>query len=76
MLEHLQSHGTTEYVENYRRMKSQLSVDCMLTEWWLNVDRIVTENGVFSRISVTFQRPFSRLNGRHISMNFQSFFFF
>ena len=57
------------------RMKSHLSVDWMVTEWWLNGDWMMTGKVDFSRISVTIQWPFSRLNGRHISVTFQSAYF-
>ena len=43
------------------RMKSHLSVDWMVTEWWLNCDWMLTEEVDFSRISATIQSPFSRL---------------
>ena len=46
------------------------------TEWWLNGDWMMTRKVVFGRISVTIQWPFSRLNGRHISLTFQSAYFF
>ena len=36
---------------------------------------MVTGKVDFSRISVTIQLPFSRLNGRHISVTFQSAYF-
>ena len=54
------------------RMKSHLSVDWMVTEWWLNADWIVTGKVDFSSISATIQWPFSRLNVRHahISVTF------
>ena len=61
---------------NKHRKKSDLSVDWMVTEWWLNGDWMVTGKVDFSRISVTIQLPFSRLNGRHISVTFQSAYFF
>ena len=37
------------------RMKSHLSVDWMVTEWWLNGDWMMTGKVDFSRISVTIQ---------------------
>ena len=50
-------------------MKYHLSVDWMVTELW------VTGKVDFSRISATIHSPFSRLNGRHISVIFQSAYF-
>ena len=60
------------FIDIRHRMKSHLSVDWMVTEWWLNGDWMMTGKVDFSRISVTIQWPFSRLNGRHISVTFQS----
>ena len=57
------------------QMKSHLSVDWMVTEWWRNGDWMVTGKVDFSRISATIQWPFSWLNGRHISVTFKSAYF-
>ena len=59
----------------FHRMKSHLSVDWMVTEWWLIGHWMVTGKVDFSRISVTMQLPCSRLNGRHISVTIQSAYF-
>ena len=64
------------FVKSYvgeHRMKSHLSVDFMVTEWWLHGECMVTGQVNFSLISVTIQWPISRLNGRHISVTFWSF---
>ena len=43
---------------------------------WLYGDWMVTVKVLFSRISFTIQWPFSQLNGRHISVTFQTIFYF
>ena len=47
-----------------------------LTEWWLNGGWMATELWRERWISVAIQPPFSQLNGRHISVTFQSVYFF
>ena len=60
-----------ESVFNKRRAQDEISPFSRL-----NGDWIVTGKVDFSRISATIQLPFSRLNGRHISVTFQSAYFF
>ena len=62
--------GWKTIFKHLHRMKSHL-----FHEWWLNGHWMVTGKVDFSSISVTIQLPFSRLNGRHISVTFQSAYF-
>ena len=65
---------TSELITYHRHTVLQI-LKLVTTGWNLWTEWMVTGKVDFSRISVTIQLPFSRLNGRHISVTFQSAYF-